>query len=1062
MRGWRHIFRAGGDLQPAGAEALRAIPGVEAGQTDVPWAACKITAPWHAGHIVDAHLRGWGVGYRYEARTPVPWIEGVPANRVVLPEHITGFDHAANQKRPLTEFQIEGLAFFQERMGGLAHWECGAGKTRLGLMFGLSCPGRILVITRSSTVPQWRDEVGKWFDPESAPTSTVEGTTGYRVEYAPPPTEMWAKLLVPGDRALEALGRRPTKAQEAAIDALRVCPHVGLSPKVLAPFVEAGVVRVWDREINPSHQPWHVVSVTTGRPVVVYTEEALAKQAATALMYRPPDVPHNTRILVVGWSVLTSRRRSLLKWAPNTVIVDESHRGKGTSRWSGAVQPDGSTRFTLKGNASASAMLLAHQAQRVLLLSATPMPDRPRDLWAQGDLYDPTGFSRKFLTFAYRYCLGPETPVLLATGGYVPIAQVQVGDMVMGWAHDRHQRTLRPVRVLETYRRVAPRVRLHMASGREVVCTPDHEWLYYLGTEAEQPYRPTYRVSGVRGGVPRGLTLPIKHLVELAHADPKVQQTREYKRGYLSGLAAGDGANRILTSRDGGTQFDITIRCKDREHLERGYQFGVDLSLEPKAVAPCMVNELPMWRLGLYTRRAWEAIIPWPAAPSSEYLRGWLAGMYDAEGWGARISQDLAVNPEHYAHLVEAFGHFGFDLYRDADGMSILGGRLGLLRFLGLVQPALARKGVDWRAHAQFKPKRDPVLHIEHLDAGEVVCLRTESGNFIANGWGSHNCDAHLNEWEHVDTRGTSNPEELSQRMAFFTHVVDKKRSHASLPPLIRHVTYLEPADLARVRGAGMPKGAGSSAVLEARSIIAAEQKRPYLVARGIDLAVEDRKRVCIITGTHATVEQIGSEIAAAFAKLEKPPKLWVSHGGTHGATERRALVRNEIEPHPGPWVLVGTLDAWGEAIDGLQRTQHVLCGYIPWNLALQQFEGRFSRHGSDASCIMEYVLARYTVDEPVLDQVLAKAEAVGAVLQATTMAEIAAGLTGEGQEAELLESMAAKLLAAADADAEGWRESVEARKAVAYTLDESLVDLDDPEAEPEDVDPEVGDADDA
>ena len=64
---------------------------------------------------------------------------------------------------------------------------------------------------------------------------------------------------------------------------------------------------------------------------------------------------------------------------------------------------DGSVNFTPRESVAARAGFLAPKATRRLALTATPMPDRVRDLWAQFDIVEP-GVAGKYWDWARKFC----------------------------------------------------------------------------------------------------------------------------------------------------------------------------------------------------------------------------------------------------------------------------------------------------------------------------------------------------------------------------------------------------------------------------------------------------------------------------------------------------------------------------------------------------------------------------------------------------------------------------------------------------------------------------------
>jgi SNF2 family DNA or RNA helicase len=115
---------------------------------------------------------------------------------------------------------------------------------------------------------------------------------------------------------------------------------------------------------------------------------------------------------------------------------------------------------------------------------------------------------------------------------------------------------------------------------------------------------------------------------------------------------------------------------------------------------------------------------------------------------------------------------------------------------------------------------------------------------------------------------------------------------------------------------------------------------------------------------------------------------------------------------HPGPCLLVGTGDAFGESIN-LQDTDAALFVMLPWTPGqVRQWEGRFVRHGMKRPVVIYYVVAEETVDEQVADKLISKLPAVEAVAKDEELAAARAFIAGTDDEEALAESIIAKLMA--------------------------------------------------
>lgn len=130
---------------------------------------------------------------------------------------------------------------------------------------------------------------------------------------------------------------------------------------------------------------------------------------------------------------------------------------------------------------------------------------------------------------------------------------------------------------------------------------------------------------------------------------------------------------------------------------------------------------------------------------------GWLAGMFDGEGSFPCISQSLTHNPEVCAEIERVMLLLGFELrigdYKHKGGSTqrhfyLSGGRDNYFRFLSLLKPIRNNtKQVNKRMFCARFGQPDRIVSIQEDGFGTVHCITTESGNFIANGYLSHNCD---------------------------------------------------------------------------------------------------------------------------------------------------------------------------------------------------------------------------------------------------------------------------------------------------------------------------------
>ncbi|MGH2843524.1 MAG: LAGLIDADG family homing endonuclease [Solirubrobacteraceae bacterium] len=144
-----------------------------------------------------------------------------------------------------------------------------------------------------------------------------------------------------------------------------------------------------------------------------------------------------------------------------------------------------------------------------------------------------------------------------------------------------------------------------------------------------------------------------------------------------------------------------------------------------------------------------SGVIEWPGLPSLSWLKGFLAGIFDAEG--SRSSHVLRFSNTDSVILgwiESALGRLGFDHVLESrtgapvKTVRIRGGLSEHLRFLIGVDPAITRKRtIDGQAL-----KTASGLHVTAIEPLDTVMrlydITTGTGDFIANGVISHNCFA--------------------------------------------------------------------------------------------------------------------------------------------------------------------------------------------------------------------------------------------------------------------------------------------------------------------------------
>lgn len=270
-----------------------------------------------------------------------------------------------------------------------------------------------------------------------------------------------------------------------------------------------------------------------------------------------------------------------------------------------------------------------------------------------------------------------------------------------------------------------------------------------------------------------------------------------------------------------------------------------------------------------------------------------------------------------------------------------------------------------------------------------------------------------------LDDSGSSNLDELGARLSFMVHDVDKRVTHRELPDTRVDVVYIGREELGR-QDAGSAEdireavkelrisakagatdieaaaalGAASAAkarTLEVQLAVLGSRKRPRALADLEDVLRSGGKAV-LFTGRRKECERTVEAVQKLIARMMKgdnapPVEPWLvwGHGGTPEA-ERVAAAR-AIAERPGPGVLIGTGQAFGTAVDGLQHADFAGLLQLPLRPGdLIQWLGRFDRIGGVPTLVRIYI-GEGTLDERVVNLLVSK---LGPISELFTDGEIA------------------------------------------------------------------------
>jgi DNA repair photolyase len=177
------------------------------------------------------------------------------------------------------------------------------------------------------------------------------------------------------------------------------------------------------------------------------------------------------------------------------------------------------------------------------------MPEPARSIISRNDSPD-IGFGQSINPYrgcehACIYCLGGETPVLMADGTEKPLAELRVGDAIVGTQQDGHDRVYRSTTVLAHWSVSKPTYRVTFADGSQLLTSSDHRFLDERGW---------------------GFVWPNNHGRHLAVGDRLMGPGRATRNNLVGETVLADAQNAVARIEALDTEvllFDITTGTED-------------------------------------------------------------------------------------------------------------------------------------------------------------------------------------------------------------------------------------------------------------------------------------------------------------------------------------------------------------------------------------------------------------------------------------------------------------------------------------------------------------------
>jgi DNA repair photolyase len=337
----------------------------------------------------------------------------------------------------------------------------------------------------------------------------------------------------------------------------------------------------------------------------------------------------------------------------------------------------------------------------------------------------------------------------MADGRTKPLAELEIGDAIYGTERRGTYRRYVHTSVLAQWTTRKQAYSVTLEDGTELIASGDHRflsdrgWKHVTGTEQGADRRPHLTLNNKLMGVGKFAGAP--------------EDSPGYRQGYLCGLIRGDGhLGSYSYERPGRTHGDVhrfRLALADLEALRRAREYLAALALDTQEFqfqqATAAHRAITAIRTSARDKvAAISALTQWPRMPHLDWCKGFLAGIFDAEGSNGGVIRISNTDDEIIGWTEYCLRRLGFSSVVETRSRSavknvrVTGGLVETTRFFHSTDPAITRKrsieGIAIKCGAKLR-----VVAIEPLGVElPLYDITTGTGDFIANGVVSHNCFA--------------------------------------------------------------------------------------------------------------------------------------------------------------------------------------------------------------------------------------------------------------------------------------------------------------------------------
>jgi protein gp37 len=349
-------------------------------------------------------------------------------------------------------------------------------------------------------------------------------------------------------------------------------------------------------------------------------------------------------------------------------------------------------------------------------------------------------------------CLSPDTLVLKSDFNWVRIDSLKKGDKLISFNEKgKSLRRYEIATVEKVWNTRSEAIEITTENSR-IIASLNHRFL-----------------SGKsRNGWPRADQLSIDKALRFVPILNELKESESYQKGYIAGATLGDGTMRFKKGWEHKEHREvkqrywrIAVHSSQTEFLERVSKYILNLTGSLIQTKPFDGGTGTTKDMIKVETRKTELLLKIrhiikPSLDSNEFKRGWLAGMFDAEGTYVRYKKSdgsIRVGALRIAQVdrdvlrlgIKYANDLGFNFIledtRHCATMRIVGGAKASTAFLATIKPALSYK-TNPIFGSFIENKIDKIISLKRVGVQDLVDIQTSTGTFIANGLLTHNCYA--------------------------------------------------------------------------------------------------------------------------------------------------------------------------------------------------------------------------------------------------------------------------------------------------------------------------------